>query len=113
MKSLSVLENCIDPCVGGILKAFDTAIGGAADGQAHVEMQKWLHYFASDAVGELAVSSAIDFPFSVSKFANPSFSSGVVLIFLLLARMRSDSFPRSRTYQSTAISPEPSPHFRL
>lgn len=110
MKSLSVLENYIDPCVIGILKAFDTAIAGAADGQAHVEMQKWLHYFASDAVGELAVSPA--FP-SVPKLANPGFSSGVALIFLLLARMRLDSFLRSPTYQSTATSREPSPHFRL
>ena len=79
-------------------------------------MQKWLHYFASDTVGELALSSAIDripfkflsFPFSAPKLANPGSSSGVVLIFLLLERMRSDSFMRSRTYQSTATSPEPS-----
>jgi hypothetical protein len=56
MKSLSALEDYIEPCVNGILKAFDTAISGASGGQAHVEMQKWLHYFASDTVGELAVS---------------------------------------------------------
>ena len=55
MKSLSVLEDYIEPCVSGILKAFDSVIGAASGGQAHVEMQKWLHYFASDAVGELAV----------------------------------------------------------
>jgi len=57
MKSLSALEDYIEPCVNGILKAFDTVIAGASGGQAHVEMQKWLHYFASDTVGELAVSS--------------------------------------------------------
>jgi hypothetical protein len=58
MKSLSMLEDYIEPCVDGILKAFDTMIFVASDGQADVEMQKWLHYFASDTVGELAVSPA-------------------------------------------------------
>lgn len=58
VKSLIVLEQYIEPCIDALYKVFDEKIASSEHGKAHVELQKWLHYFASDAVGELAVCAA-------------------------------------------------------
>lgn len=65
MNSLVELESCVDPCVDLLLKRLDEqvstappALAGEKRGaqKAVVDLTKWLHFFAMDAVGELAVS---------------------------------------------------------
>ena len=52
MSSMTRLESCIEPVIKLLLDVFDTSI---ASSSAIVDLSKWLHFFASDAVGELAV----------------------------------------------------------
>lgn len=60
MKSIAALEEYIDPCVELIQRAFDHMIEEAPDkSSATLELHKWLHFFTSDAIGELAVSAHI------------------------------------------------------
>lgn len=58
MKSLVGLEQCVDPLIESLVGEL-RARCRRSDGQAgvtQVDMAMWMHYFAMDAVGELAVS---------------------------------------------------------
>ncbi len=54
MSSMTRLETCIEPVIKLLLDVFDTNIVSSS---AIVDLSRWLHFFASDAVGELAVRS--------------------------------------------------------
>lgn len=56
MSYLVKLEECVEPCVDLLVEQFERMVGEAEKSKASIDMAKWMHFFAMDAVGELAVS---------------------------------------------------------
>ncbi|MCO5556529.1 hypothetical protein L7F22_010078 [Adiantum nelumboides] len=61
MSYLVKLEECVEPCVDLLVEQFERMVGEAEKSKASIDMAKWMHFFAMDAVGELAFGRGFEF----------------------------------------------------